>query len=112
MKVEIFFEQHVAVRHADGSCIRVRLAISHPQIGENPHFGPAWVCYPKLDGLIELHKPAYGTSSFRVIVAALQIVRQLLRDSSKGAKIYLLDDEGSRVESEREISLRDLFCMA
>lgn len=112
MPTETFFDQNIAILHPDGSCTRVRLAISLPQRGDNPHLGTSWICYPKLDGLFDLQKPAYGTSSFRAIVVALQIVRQLLRDSSKGAKIYLLDESGSKINSDREVSLRDLFCMA
>jgi hypothetical protein len=110
---EIIAEQFLAVHQSDGSWLRVKISIDRPRPVVHPTNGVScWACYPKVDGLIDLVKPVYGSSTFVATVQALQICRQVLRDYCKGAKFYLVKSEDSSVDKEMEVSLKILFAMA
>jgi hypothetical protein len=111
-KLKFVAEQEIVIWRSETEQKRVTILISEPRMAKHPNGHDAWACYPKLEGLFQINKACYGFSSFQAIVVALQACRQLIRDESKGAKIYAVGDlRGSNLSPDRAVSLKELFGM-
>lgn len=103
-------EQEVVIWRSEFDKKRVTIRVSEPILERNSDGSSVWACYPKLDGLISIEKPVREFSSFRALVVALQICRQLLRDESKGATLFMaVGDNNSELFPDGGMSIRELF---
>jgi hypothetical protein len=111
-KYKFVAEQEIVIWRSAEDQKRVNIRIGEPIMSKHPNGHNAWACYPKLDGLFPIEKACYGFSSFQAVIVALQACRQLIRDESKGAKIYAVGDlRGSDLSPDRAVSLKELFGM-
>lgn len=109
-KLKFIAEQEIVIWRSDNDKKRVTLRISEPQLEKGRDGKDAWACYPRLDGLIHLERPVLESTSFRALVVALQICRQLIRNESKGAKIFFTSKfHGDRLLPDDGLSLKELF---
>jgi hypothetical protein len=103
-------EQQIVIWRTATDQKKVTIRISEPRLEKDGAGNDAWACHPRLDGLIDLHRPVFESSSFRALVVALQVCRQLIRDESKGARIFFLSDfHGDRLLPDDGLSLKELF---
>jgi hypothetical protein len=106
-------EQEIMIWRSATDQKRVTIRISEPRLEKDRDGKDVWACYPKLDGLISLKKPVHGLSSFQAIVEALQCSRQLLRDETRGAKLFMVDNfRGLGLFPDDGLSLKELFATA
>jgi len=109
-KLKFIAEQEIVIWRSPSDQQHVTLRLSEPQIEKGRDGHDAWACYPKLDGLIHLEKPVLESTSFRALVVALQICRQLIRKESKGSKIFFTSKfHGDRLLPDDGLSLKELF---
>lgn len=112
-KLKFIAEQEIVIWRSSNDQKRVIIRISEPRLEKDRDGMPVWACYPKVDGLIDLEKPAHGTSSFQALVTALLYCRQLIRDDSKGAKLFMVDNLlGRGLIPDDGLSLKELFLTA
>jgi hypothetical protein len=89
--MEFIAEQEIAIVRPDNSQQRVTIKIGVPRLGEY-RGDRVWECPLKLDGLMEIDNPARGLSSLEAIGSALRGAKGILRNETKGAKIFLVDN--------------------
>ena len=109
-KLKFIAEQEIVIWRSAKDQKRVTIRISEPRLEKDRDGKDVWACYPKLDGLISLEKPVHGMSSFQAIVTAFRCSKQLLRDETKGAKIFMVDNlRGLGMFPDDGVSLKELF---
>jgi hypothetical protein len=107
---EFVAEQEIVIWRSASDQKRVTIRISEPRLEKDRDGRDSWACYPKLDGLVAIDKPVREISSFRALVVALLVCRQLIRDEAKGAKLFMVDSlHGSGLFPDDGMSLKELF---
>lgn len=112
-KIKYIAEQEILIWRSESEQKRVVIRISEPQIEKDPRHGDdVWACYPKLENLVDSNKAIYGYTSFQALICAIQVCRQIIRDESKGAKIFMIGDKLGDDEAFKDIiPLKELFGM-
>lgn len=112
MNQKFIAEQEILVWWSKSEQKRVTIRLSEPRLEQDEEGDKQWVCYPKLDGLVDIENGAIGLSSFLALYEAITGVRQILRDHTKGARIYLIDEfeeKGNQLYPDDGMTLKELF---
>lgn len=104
-------EQEIVIWRSEEDQQRVTIRVGEPRLEKDRDGYDHWACQLQLDGLMEIDNPATGMSSFQAVALALAGARVLIRDETKGAKIYLVDNLRIKGElyPEGGVSVKELF---
>lgn len=109
---DFIIEQDLIAKWKGGRVASFTLRISKPVLKADENGERLWESWLLLDGLMEAPlRPVREVSSFRSTVVSLQCCRQLIRDETKGARLFMTGGAvlGDELFPSDGVALNELF---